>query len=251
MQIFFYFFLQARSAVYCKTFKIWTPWCTIVLQHTARLPIAGLRHSLEPFLQDPEAEDAAQIVRTLAVHRHCGPKVRVVVELLQPEKAAGAIWDETDQGIEIICLDLTRFKLLARRFSSLYPLETILMLYWFLLQVCVLCSVFRLFINMEGCPVLQQLSYQRLVNIHNQSFSFWTRYFKTIERTLDDEIHARPPPRSLPSAFARCFHRWTADLWAGTWRIFYIFLFTHFFVIIARNPYWKEKPESGRSATYR
>jgi len=64
--------------------------------------------------KDPEAEDAAQIVRTLAVHRHCGSKVRVVVELLQPEKAAGAIWDETEQGIEIICLDLTRFKLLAR-----------------------------------------------------------------------------------------------------------------------------------------
>jgi potassium large conductance calcium-activated channel subfamily M alpha protein 1 len=65
--------------------------------------------------QDPDAEDAAQIVRTLAVHRHCGSKVRVIVELLKPEKAASAIWDDTDQGIEIICLEVIRFKLLARR----------------------------------------------------------------------------------------------------------------------------------------
>ncbi|XP_024382523.1 uncharacterized protein [Physcomitrium patens] len=64
--------------------------------------------------KDPAAEDAAQIVRTLAVHRHCGSKVRVIVELLQPEKAADAIWDDTKDGIEIICLDPTRFKLLAR-----------------------------------------------------------------------------------------------------------------------------------------
>ncbi len=65
--------------------------------------------------QDPDAEDAAQIVRTLAVHRHCGSQVRVIVELLKPEKAASAIWDDTDQGIEIICLEVIRFKLLARR----------------------------------------------------------------------------------------------------------------------------------------
>ncbi|CAK9193104.1 unnamed protein product [Sphagnum troendelagicum] len=64
--------------------------------------------------KDPDAEDAAQIVRTLAVHRHCGSKVRVIVELLKPEKAASAIWDDTDQGIEIMCLDVIRFKLLAR-----------------------------------------------------------------------------------------------------------------------------------------
>jgi potassium large conductance calcium-activated channel subfamily M alpha protein 1 len=65
--------------------------------------------------KDPDAEDAAQIVRTLAVHRHCGSQVRVIVELLKPEKAASAIWDDTDQGIEIICLEVIRFKLLARR----------------------------------------------------------------------------------------------------------------------------------------
>jgi len=37
------------------------------------------------------------------------------VELLQPEKADGTIWDETEHGIEIICLDLTGFKLLANK----------------------------------------------------------------------------------------------------------------------------------------
>jgi potassium large conductance calcium-activated channel subfamily M alpha protein 1 len=70
----------------------------------------------ESGVQDPEAEDAAQIVRTLAVHRHCGSQVRVIVELLKPEKAASAIWDDTDQAIEIMCLDVIRFKLLARRY---------------------------------------------------------------------------------------------------------------------------------------
>jgi potassium large conductance calcium-activated channel subfamily M alpha protein 1 len=69
----------------------------------------------ESGVQDPDAEDAAQIVRTLAVHRHCGSQVRVIVELLKPEKAASAIWDDTDQAIEIMCLDVIRFKLLARR----------------------------------------------------------------------------------------------------------------------------------------
>jgi hypothetical protein len=38
------------------------------------------------------------------------------VELLKPEKAASAIWDDTDQAIEIMCLDVIRFKLLARRY---------------------------------------------------------------------------------------------------------------------------------------
>ncbi len=70
----------------------------------------------ESGVQDPDAEDAAQIVRTLAVHRHCGSQVRVIVELLKPEKAASAIWDDTDQAIEIMCLDVIRFKLLARRY---------------------------------------------------------------------------------------------------------------------------------------
>ncbi|CAM6114203.1 unnamed protein product [Calypogeia fissa] len=52
--------------------------------------------------QDPDAEDATQILRTLAVHRHCGSQMRVIVELLKPEKRTNAIWDDADQGIEII-----------------------------------------------------------------------------------------------------------------------------------------------------
>lgn len=144
------------------------------------------------------------------MHRHCGSKVRVIVELLQPEKAAGAIWDETEHGIEIICLDLTRFKLLARRLSHVCVFLCNFIFYPF--RWLFIFSLTRYFINMKICNVLQQLSYQRFVNIYNQSFSLWTRYFKTIERPLDDEVHARPPPRGLPGAFASCFYRGTTDL---------------------------------------
>ena len=61
-------------------------------------------------IQDPDAEDAAQIMRALSVHRHCGSQVRVIVELLKPEKQVNAIWDDTKNGIEIICPDAIRFK---------------------------------------------------------------------------------------------------------------------------------------------
>ncbi|XP_024516267.1 calcium-activated potassium channel subunit alpha-1-like isoform X2 [Selaginella moellendorffii] len=64
--------------------------------------------------KDFDAEDAAQITRTLSVHRHCGSKVRVIVELLKPENYNNAIWDETEAGIEIICPEAVRFQLLAR-----------------------------------------------------------------------------------------------------------------------------------------
>ncbi|KAL2636366.1 hypothetical protein R1flu_007845 [Riccia fluitans] len=65
--------------------------------------------------QDPEAEDATQILRTLAVHRHCGPPLRIIVELLKPERRTNAIWDDATSGIEIICFESIRFKLLSRR----------------------------------------------------------------------------------------------------------------------------------------
>ncbi|BFI29276.1 protein MpBK1 [Marchantia polymorpha subsp. ruderalis] len=64
--------------------------------------------------QDPEAEDATQILRTLAVHRHCGSALRVIVELLKPERRANAIWDDATSDIEIICFESIRFKLLSR-----------------------------------------------------------------------------------------------------------------------------------------
>ncbi|EFJ25888.1 hypothetical protein SELMODRAFT_441904 [Selaginella moellendorffii] len=64
--------------------------------------------------KDFDAEDSAQITRTLSVHRYCGPNVRVIVELLKPENSNNAIWDETESGIEIICPEAVRFQLLAR-----------------------------------------------------------------------------------------------------------------------------------------
>ncbi|KAL3677579.1 hypothetical protein R1sor_027527 [Riccia sorocarpa] len=65
--------------------------------------------------QDPEAEDATQILRTLAVHRQCGSPLRIIVELLKPERQTNAIWDDATSGIEIICFESIRFKLLSRR----------------------------------------------------------------------------------------------------------------------------------------
>lgn len=62
---------------------------------------------------NPDAEDAAQFVRTLTVHRHCGPKVRVIVEMLKPENEDSAILDDAENVIEIICPEAIRFQLLA------------------------------------------------------------------------------------------------------------------------------------------
>ncbi len=47
-------------------------------------------------------------MRTLAVHHHCGSYMCyiIIVELFKPEKAASAIWDDTDQAIEIISFKL-------------------------------------------------------------------------------------------------------------------------------------------------
>lgn len=62
---------------------------------------------------NPDAEDAAQFVRTLTVHRHCGPRVRVIVEMLKPENEDSAILDDAENVIEIICPEAIRFQLLA------------------------------------------------------------------------------------------------------------------------------------------
>ncbi len=47
-------------------------------------------------------------MRTLAVHHHCDSYMCyiIIVELFKPEKAASAIWDDTDQTIEIISFKL-------------------------------------------------------------------------------------------------------------------------------------------------
>eukprot|EP01018_Ginkgo_biloba_P025839 Gb_05212 [translate_table: standard] len=66
------------------------------------------RHAL-----NPDAEDAAQFVRTLSVHRHCGSRVRVIVEMLKPENQDSAVLDDAENGIEIVCPEAIRFQLLA------------------------------------------------------------------------------------------------------------------------------------------
>jgi potassium large conductance calcium-activated channel subfamily M alpha protein 1 len=61
-------------------------------------------------------EDSAQIVKALAVHRFCGDKVRVIVEVLEPETQTSTVWDETRKGgIEIICPVKIHYKMIARR----------------------------------------------------------------------------------------------------------------------------------------
>jgi len=66
-------------------------------------------------------EDAAQIVKALAVHRYCNndntSSIRIIVEILEPETEASAVWDLTDnRGIEVICPMKFHYKMIARRF---------------------------------------------------------------------------------------------------------------------------------------
>jgi potassium large conductance calcium-activated channel subfamily M alpha protein 1 len=69
--------------------------------------------------EDPKVEDAAQIVKALAVHRFCGEHVRVIVEVLDPETQNSAVWDETYKGgIEIICPIKVHYKMIARRWVA-------------------------------------------------------------------------------------------------------------------------------------
>jgi hypothetical protein len=61
-------------------------------------------------------EDAAQIVKALAVHHFCGDQVRVIVEVLEPETQNSAVWDEMHKGaIEIICPVKIHYKMIAQR----------------------------------------------------------------------------------------------------------------------------------------
>lgn len=61
-------------------------------------------------------EDAAQVVRALSVHRFCQGKVRIILEVLEAETQASAVWDETRSGnIEVICPSKIHYKMMARR----------------------------------------------------------------------------------------------------------------------------------------
>ncbi|KAH9541015.1 hypothetical protein CY35_14G037400 [Sphagnum magellanicum] len=69
----------------------------------------------DPDAEDSKVEDAAQIVKALAVHRFCGDQVRVIVEVLEPETQNSAVWDEMHKGaIEIICPVKIHYKMIAR-----------------------------------------------------------------------------------------------------------------------------------------
>jgi len=97
--------------------------------------------------QDTKVEDAAQIVRALAVNRHCGNKVRIIVEVLEPGTQTCAVWDETESGaIEVICPAKIHYKMLSRRLLSLYPLPCPLICNLFVLSW--LCFFFA---NKQPC----------------------------------------------------------------------------------------------------
>ncbi|KAH7281372.1 hypothetical protein KP509_36G043800 [Ceratopteris richardii] len=64
--------------------------------------------------EDPDAEDAMQIMRAMSVHQFCGSKTRLIVEILKPENQDNPIWDDADGGIEIVCPEAICYQLLAR-----------------------------------------------------------------------------------------------------------------------------------------
>lgn len=85
--------------------------------------------------QDRGLEDAAQIVKALAVHRYCNNtdtnNIRIIVEILEPETEASAVWDLTEnRGIEVICPIKFHFRMIARRFNlhSLFSMTLYIML---------------------------------------------------------------------------------------------------------------------------
>lgn len=58
-------------------------------------------------------------MKALAVHRFCGNAVRIIVEVLEPDTQASAVWDETEKGgIEVICPIKLHYKMIARRLIS-------------------------------------------------------------------------------------------------------------------------------------
>ncbi|XP_024521187.1 calcium-activated potassium channel subunit alpha-1-like isoform X1 [Selaginella moellendorffii] len=64
---------------------------------------------------DPRTEDHTQIFRALAVSRYCKGRVRIVVEVLDPDALRCSVWDNAyGQGIEVICQTKLHNKLLAR-----------------------------------------------------------------------------------------------------------------------------------------
>ncbi|CAK9201922.1 unnamed protein product [Sphagnum troendelagicum] len=119
----------------------------------------------DPEAEDSKMEDSAQIVKALAVHRFCGDKVRVIVEVLEPETQTSTVWDETRKGgIEIICPVKIHYKMIARSclVKGLYTFIT---------------NLFTSEIKIQGLP----------------KHSFMHEYF----HSFDNEVY----PMILPKAF--------------------------------------------------
>ncbi|XP_024367760.1 uncharacterized protein [Physcomitrium patens] len=77
--------------------------------------------------KDRGVEDAAQIVKALAIQRYCNDHVRIIVEVLEPATQASAVWDLTDnRGIEVICPIKFHYRMIARScfVKGLYTLIT-------------------------------------------------------------------------------------------------------------------------------
>ena len=74
-------------------------------------------------LQDREIEDAAQIVKALAVHRFCSTDVRIIVEVLEPLTQTSAVWDQTDNRVEVVCPIKYHYKMIARRYYIIHNIE--------------------------------------------------------------------------------------------------------------------------------
>lgn len=69
-------------------------------------------------MQNRDVEDAAQIVKALAVHRFCSKEVRIIVEVLDPLTQASAVWDQTDNRVEVVCPIKYHYKMMARRYDT-------------------------------------------------------------------------------------------------------------------------------------
>ncbi|KAI5060045.1 hypothetical protein GOP47_0024465, partial [Adiantum capillus-veneris] len=65
--------------------------------------------------KDAKIEDAAQIVRALAVQRYCLGNVRIIVEVLDPATQSSTVWDSYYKScMEVICPSKVHFKILSR-----------------------------------------------------------------------------------------------------------------------------------------
>lgn len=145
------------------------------------------------WLQERDVEDAAQIMKALAVHRFCNKKVRIIVEVLEPETQGSAVWDQTDnRGIEVICPIKYHYRMIARRFFIIHYL----CIHWYLRSHIFLCfktEIVSLTYNMVlsiinikkyfGGWVWLQLPCERAIHIYNKPL-----YFRDQDQNVSSEF---------------------------------------------------------------